>query len=121
MNKAHYHATWEHSSTLAPYRGFRKLENYFRKRIRDDIDMARDESIPLEDKEKYILDRERDADALVEHLKVERVIGQQENEEGDTEYYVKCMSFQVLDKVVLILVREGFTLRQIYVGKLYSR
>ena len=72
--------------------------------------MARDASIPLEDKEKWILDRERDADALAEHLKVERVIGQQENDDGDTEYYVKCMFFRILALLALICSREGFAL-----------
>ena len=110
QNKAHYHSTWETSPTLASYRGFRKLENYFRKRVLDDIDMARDKSIPLEDKEKWNLDRERDADALNEYRKVERVIGQQENEDGDTEYYVKCMSCQPCCQVTLICIREGFVL-----------
>ena len=91
---------------LAPYRGYRKVENYFKKIIQDDIDMARDASIPLEDKEKWILDRERDADALAEHLKVERVIGQQENEDGDTEYYVKCISSHAFTFITLTHPRE---------------
>lgn len=47
--------------------------------------------IPPEEKEKWSLDRERDADALVDYMKVERVISMQETETGETEYYVKCM------------------------------
>ena len=49
-----------------------------------------DEDIPPEEKEKWSLDRERDADALVDFMKVERVISTQEGDEGETEYFVKC-------------------------------
>lgn len=50
--------------------------------------------IPPEEKEKWSLDRERDADALVDYMKVERVISMQESDTGETEYYVKCMTKQ---------------------------
>lgn len=44
--------------------------------------------MPPEEREKWNLDRERDADALLDYQKVERVIGQQVTADG-TEYYVK--------------------------------
>ncbi len=53
--------------------------------------MAHDPEIPPEEKEKWSLDRERDADAINDYMKVERVIGTREGEE-DTEYFVKCTS-----------------------------
>lgn len=53
--------------------------------------MTHGTDIPPEEKEKWSLDRERDADALVDYMKVERVISMQENNTGETEYYVKCM------------------------------
>lgn len=53
--------------------------------------MTHDSGIPPEEKEKWSLDRERDADALNDYVKVERVIGQQLDEDGETEYLVKCM------------------------------
>ena len=92
QGKAHYHATWENNATLASCRGIRRLENYFRKVVQEDIHMMHDEDIPPEEKEKWSLDRERDADALIDHMKVERVISTREGENGDTEYFVKCMS-----------------------------
>lgn len=54
--------------------------------------MTHGTDIPPEEKEKWSLDRERDADALVDYMKVERVISMQETETGETEYYVKCMT-----------------------------
>lgn len=48
------------------------------------------DDIPLEEREKWNLDRERDADALKDYTKVERVIDQKEDEDGDIEYFVKC-------------------------------
>lgn len=53
--------------------------------------MAHGDDIPLEEKEQWSLDRERDADALGDYVKVERVIGVRDDEDGDVEYYVKCM------------------------------
>jgi chromodomain-helicase-DNA-binding protein 1 len=53
--------------------------------------MSTDPDVPPEEKEKWNLDRERDADALSDQMKVERVIGCRETEDG-TEYYVKCSS-----------------------------
>lgn len=52
--------------------------------------MTHGTDIPPEEKEKWSLDRERDADALVDYMKVERVISMQEIDTGETEYYVKC-------------------------------
>lgn len=60
--------------------------------MQEDILMEHDSDIPLEEKEKWSLDRERDADALVDYMKVERVISMQEDDDGDIEYYVKCRS-----------------------------
>jgi len=54
--------------------------------------MTHDKDIPPEEREKWSLDRERDADALNDYVKIEKVIGMQENEDGETEYYVKCMT-----------------------------
>lgn len=52
--------------------------------------MEHEKDIPLEEREKWNLDRERDADALKDYTKVERVIGKDEDDEGDVVYYVKC-------------------------------
>lgn len=89
--KAHYHATWEYNAALIPHGGIRRLENYFKKTVHEEIRMTHDKDIPPEEKEKWSLDRERDIDALGDYMKVERVIGVQEDENGNTEYYVKCV------------------------------
>ena len=88
QGKSHYHATWETTTSLTGMRGFRRLENYYRKIVLEDIYMSRGVDIPPEEKEKWMLDRERDSDALVDYTKVERVIGTRDGDE-ETEYYVK--------------------------------
>lgn len=88
QGKSHYHATWETTTSLTGFRGFRRLENYFRKIVLDEIYMSRTSDLSPEEKEKWMLDRERDADALQDYIKVDRVIGKRNGEEG-TEYYVK--------------------------------
>ena len=52
--------------------------------------MLHDDDVPPEEREKWNLDRERDADALADYKKVERVIGTHLNAEDRTEYYIKC-------------------------------
>ncbi|SZE99733.1 unnamed protein product [Blumeria hordei] len=88
QGKSHYHATWETTTSLTGMRGFRRLENYFRKVVLEDIFMSSGTEIPPEEKEKWMLDRERDSDALLDYTKVDRVIGSRDVEEG-TEYFVK--------------------------------
>ncbi|CAG8981346.1 hypothetical protein HYALB_00013623 [Hymenoscyphus albidus] len=88
QGKSHYHSTWETTTTLTGVRGFRRLENYYRKVVLESIFMERGEDIPPEEKEKWMLERERDSDALLDYTKVERVIGNRNGEE-ETEYYVK--------------------------------
>ncbi len=88
QGRAHYHSTWEPWATLASYRGFRRLENYFRKIVKVDLQVAHDPDIPPEDKEKWNLDREAYLDSLNDYMKVERVIGARDGEE-DVEYYIK--------------------------------
>lgn len=63
------------------------MENYYRKVISLELDVAHPDT-PLEDKEKWNLDRETYLDSLNEYMKVERIISAQEGDE-DTEYFVK--------------------------------
>ncbi|KAK4547352.1 hypothetical protein LTR36_001008 [Oleoguttula mirabilis] len=88
QGQAHYHATWEPWSTLSTYKGFRRLENYYRKIVKVDQSLAQDPDIAVEDREKWILDREAYLDSLNDYMHVERVIGVREDS-GETEYYVK--------------------------------
>ena len=89
--RAHCHATWEPNSALIGRRGYRRLENYFRKVAAEEWNMVHDKSVALEEREKWNLDRERDLDALNDYTQVERVIGFREDE-GNPQYYIKCMS-----------------------------
>ena len=89
QGKSHYHATWETTTSLTGVRGFRRLENYYRKIVLDDIHVTRGgDDVPLEEREKWMLDRERESDALLDYTKVERVIGSRDAD-NETEYYVK--------------------------------
>jgi chromodomain-helicase-DNA-binding protein 1 len=88
QQKAYYHATWETAESLAGARSVRRLENYIRKTLAEDIRIRDDPVVAPEDREKWILDREQYIDALEDFKKVERVIGDRDGDEG-TEYYVK--------------------------------
>ncbi|KAE8154926.1 SNF2 family N-terminal domain-containing protein [Aspergillus avenaceus] len=87
QGKSHYHATWENSESLAECRSLRRLDNYVRKYVYEDIRLRQDEDVAPEDREKWNLDRERDVDAIEDYKQVERVIGMQD--EDGTEYLVK--------------------------------
>lgn len=90
QGKAHYHATWEPWSELTSVRGFRRLENYYRKTVETE-QLLQDPDVAPEEREKYTLDRETYLDALDDFMKVERVIGEQIGLDG-REYLVKWKS-----------------------------
>jgi chromodomain-helicase-DNA-binding protein 1 len=91
QNKSYYHSTWEPAESLMKMKGYRRLENYFRKVVVHEIHFKSNPDNSLEDKEKFMLDREQQIDALEDYKKVERVIGNREGEEGP-EYFVKWKS-----------------------------
>lgn len=75
------------------------------------------DNIPLEEQEKWHLDRERDADALKDYTKVERVIDKK-NEEGDILYLVKCKLHDHSNvHIRLTQDREGTLLRFMHLGE----
>lgn len=88
QGQAHYHATWEPWSVLASYRGYRRLENYYRKIVQEEQLLTQDPDVAPEEREKWILDRETYLDALEDYMKVERVIGSRDGDE-EMEYFVK--------------------------------
>ncbi|KAK5076453.1 ATP-dependent DNA helicase Hrp3 [Lithohypha guttulata] len=88
QQQAYFHATWETIESLAGVRSARRLDNYIRKTLAEDIRVMTDPEISPEEKEKWILDREQVLDAIEDYKKVERVIGGRPGEE-DNEYYVK--------------------------------
>ncbi|KAK5085011.1 ATP-dependent DNA helicase Hrp3 [Lithohypha guttulata] len=88
QQQAYYHATWETTESLAGVRSIRRLENYIKKTLAEDIRITTDPDISPEDKEKWVLDREQILDAIDDYKKVERVIGNRETADG-TEYFVK--------------------------------
>lgn len=87
QGKSHYHATWETAEALASCRSARRVDNYIRKVLWEEMRLN-DEDIPPEDKEKWNLDRERDVDAIEDFKNVERVIGLRKGDDGN-EYLVK--------------------------------
>ncbi|KAK9777001.1 putative Chromodomain helicase hrp3 [Seiridium cardinale] len=87
--KSHLHNTWDTWDTLRGYRGVRKLENYYRKAVEYEIDLKfAGDDIPPETREQYLLDKEREQDALADYTKVERVVAVRNGDDGK-EYFVK--------------------------------
>ena len=88
QGKSHVHDTWESTDSLKYVRGFRKVENYFRKCVEQELEMRFGDEIPPETKEQFFLDRERDEEAFEDFTKVERVVAVRDGEDDD-EYFVK--------------------------------
>lgn len=89
QDKSHVHATWESNESLVNYRSTRRVDNYVRKVLNEELRLLHDPDAAPEDREKWSLDRERDVEAIEDYKKVERVIGVREGEDGMTEYLVK--------------------------------
>ncbi len=94
QGKSHLHDTWETIESVAGFRGFRRLENYYRKIVEYELDMrfGGDEISP-EQREQWLLDREREEEALQDYTKAERVVAVRDGEDGD-EYFVKWKGLQ---------------------------
>ncbi|KAI1337451.1 P-loop containing nucleoside triphosphate hydrolase protein [Xylariaceae sp. FL0016] len=89
QGKSYLHNTWDIMETLKSYRGVRKLENYHRRTVEYELDLKfGGDEIPPETREQYMLDKERDQDALEDYTKVERVVAQRNGDEG-LEYFIK--------------------------------
>ena len=88
QEKSHYHATWVPNDELVNYRSTRRVDNYVRKVLDEELRLLQETSTPPEDREKWNLDRERDVEAIEDFKKVERVIGNRVGVDG-TEYLVK--------------------------------
>lgn len=88
QGKSHMHDTWETIDTLRNVRGFRKVENYFRKCVDQELDIRFGEDVPPETKEQFFLDRERDNEAFEDYTQVERVVAVRDGDDGP-EYFIK--------------------------------
>ncbi|KJZ80588.1 hypothetical protein HIM_00438 [Hirsutella minnesotensis 3608] len=88
QGKSHIHDSWETLEALRNVRGFRKVENYYRKVIEQELDIRYGDDVPPESKEQFFLDRERVEEAFEDFTKVERVVAVRDGDE-DTEYFVK--------------------------------
>lgn len=94
QGKSHMHDTWETTETVAGFRGFRRLENYYKKSVEFEISMRFDNADTTpEQREEYLLERERQEEALADYTKVERVVAVRDGEDGD-EYLVKWKGLQ---------------------------
>lgn len=89
QDQSHIHATWESNESLVNYRSTRRVDNYVRKVLNEELRLQHDPDAPPEDREKWNLDRERDVEAIEDYKQVERVIGVREADDGTSEYFVK--------------------------------
>ncbi|KAI1960972.1 ATP-dependent DNA helicase Hrp3 [Ophidiomyces ophidiicola] len=112
QGKSHYHATWESDDSLTGCRSLRRLDNYVRKILMQELYFLKDPDLIPEEKEKWNLDRERDVEAIEDFKQVERIIGSREID-GQTEYYVKwkrlfyeCCTWEAAELVSHIAQQE---------------
>jgi chromodomain-helicase-DNA-binding protein 1 len=97
QGKSHLHNTWETTETVAGFRGFRRLENYYKKMVEYELDLkfGGDEISP-EQREQWLLDREREEEALEDYTKVERVVAVRDGDDN-MQYFVKWKGLQYDD------------------------
>lgn len=94
QGQSHMHNTWESTESVAGFRGIRRLENYYKKVVEFELSLHFDsDDITPEQKEEYLLDRERQQEAVEDYTKVERIVAVRDGAEGD-EYLVKWKGLQ---------------------------
>lgn len=89
QDKAHYHSTWEDYQTASTYKGFRKLDNYFKGPVMADMYATYKRKSEPEEYEQHMVARETERQSQLDFQVVERVIDSQDGED-ETEYFVKC-------------------------------
>ncbi|KAF2199926.1 chromo domain-containing protein 1 [Delitschia confertaspora ATCC 74209] len=88
QDKAHYHSTWEPYEAASSYRGFRKLDNYFKHAVLFDMRVKARQHDEPEEYEQHMVQREAERESQLDFHTVERVIGSRAGDEED-EYFVK--------------------------------
>jgi chromodomain-helicase-DNA-binding protein 1 len=77
---------------VAGFKGFKRLDNYFRKEVEKDLYAQISKDVDPEAYEQHMVQREADRESQRDFHVVERVIGSRDGEDG-LEYYVKCRCF----------------------------
>ncbi|KAF1840967.1 uncharacterized protein K460DRAFT_195645 [Cucurbitaria berberidis CBS 394.84] len=88
QDKAHYHSTWEDYQNAATYKGWRKLDNYFKGPVMSDLYFYARKKKEPEEFEQHMVAREAERESQLDFHVVERVIDSRDGED-ETDYYVK--------------------------------
>ncbi|KAJ2355525.1 ATP-dependent DNA helicase Hrp3, partial [Coemansia sp. RSA 2618] len=68
------HATWDTALVLKGYKGFKKVENFFKHTVLVDYNIRHSPEITREDIEQLDINREMERDSLRDYTKIERVV-----------------------------------------------
>ncbi|KAJ1818996.1 ATP-dependent DNA helicase Hrp3, partial [Coemansia sp. RSA 2598] len=68
------HATWDTAAFLKDYKGYKKVENYFRSTVLLDSAIRNDPDTTREDIEQLDINREMERDTLRDYTKIERIV-----------------------------------------------
>ncbi|KAJ1833649.1 ATP-dependent DNA helicase Hrp3 [Coemansia sp. RSA 2711] len=68
------HATWDTAAVLRGYKGFKKVENYYKGTVEVDYKIRNDPDITREDIEQLDINREMERDTLRDYTKIERIV-----------------------------------------------
>ncbi|KAI0572138.1 Chromo domain-containing protein 1 [Pyrenophora tritici-repentis] len=88
QDKAHYHSSWEDYKTAASYKGYRKLDNYFKGPVSSDMYFHSRKDEDPEEFEQHMVAREAERESQLDFHVVERVIDSRDGED-ETDYFVK--------------------------------
>ncbi|KAJ1996351.1 ATP-dependent DNA helicase Hrp3 [Coemansia umbellata] len=68
------HATWDTAAFLKDYKGYKKVENYFKNTVLADYALRHDPDATREDIEQLDINREMERDTLRDYTKIERIV-----------------------------------------------
>ncbi|KAH7388799.1 chromodomain helicase-like protein [Pyrenochaeta sp. MPI-SDFR-AT-0127] len=88
QDKAHYHSTWEDYQSAASFKGWRKLDNYFKGPVMSDMYYHARKKREPEEFEQHMVAREAERESQLDFHVVERVIDSRDGED-EAEYFVK--------------------------------
>ncbi|KAJ2522156.1 ATP-dependent DNA helicase Hrp3, partial [Coemansia sp. RSA 1939] len=67
-------ATWDTAAYLKNYKGYKKVENYFKNTVQVDYALRHDPGVTREDIEQLDINREMERDTLRDYTKIERIV-----------------------------------------------
>ncbi|ORX72118.1 hypothetical protein DL89DRAFT_274270 [Linderina pennispora] len=93
------HATWDTAEFLKDFKGYKKVENYFKATVLLDYAIRNDPEVSREDIEQLDINREMERDTLRDYTNIERVVASRQSTAGRRRLPYSSCSWVTADEI----------------------